>query len=559
LRDNPKLFILQSTRKCLFQVLLFILIDSRWKINTHDVVFWFGDMNYRISQPNEQVRKAIVELSTIPLHEKDQLRCEMELNNVFINYYEPPIDFMPTYKFDPNTDSYDTSEKLRTPSWTDRILYLAKRSKIHYNNEKEVDVIQSIHYSCAKTIKFSDHRPVSGLYLVAIKYQCDEKRSNRIREELIREFDREENDSIPTIEVHPRPPAILFHNVRYLDKSTYRLSIKNTGECLCTCAICPSSMFEPTRPIKTKQLSDEPFFDCLTFTPNSPYTLKPGQKQHIDIIFQMKSRYSWVFGKQLNEILILHVENGADAFITLDITFDMGPFGLSFNQFPPTLYDSENKQYIYATNKNVASERIVEMKNDPPALYISLIDCLKERNDINLLNVFNNEVQDSINLIPIRDQIYEHNYNFQSYSSIHLFMILLHLLQSLPEPLISRDIQDKIFPTNNRGYLLPSGASIQSHIPNENSSYHDMSKAVSTIIELLKPKERNLFFRFLLLLQKCWPIPEQTKKNEQDIRNILNISIDVIATSILHEHADRNQRHAFLLACLNEEKKKNLK
>ncbi|CAF4702795.1 unnamed protein product, partial [Rotaria magnacalcarata] len=49
-------------------------------------------------------------------------------------------------------------------------------------------------------IKFSDHRPVSGLYLVAIKYQCDEKRSNRIREELIREFDRAENESIPTIE-----------------------------------------------------------------------------------------------------------------------------------------------------------------------------------------------------------------------------------------------------------------------------------------------------------------------------------------------------------------------
>ncbi|CAF0804623.1 unnamed protein product [Rotaria sordida] len=537
-----------------------------WKINDHDIVFWFGDMNYRISQTNEQVRKALNELSTVPLHEKDQLRCEMKLNNVFTNYHEPPIDFMPTYKFDSNTDVYDTSEKLRTPSWTDRILYHTKRSMVRYiNNELELQSIQPIHYSCAKTIRFSDHRPVSGLYLVAIKYKYDDKCLNRIREELIREFDREENDSIPTIDVYPRPPAILFNNIRYLDKVSYSLLIKNIGECSCTFSIYSSSAFEPTRPIKVKQLSDEPFFDCLTFTPNPPYILQINEEQHIDISFQMKSQYSWLFGKQLNEILILHVENGADTFITLDITLDMGPFGLSFNQFPPTLFDSEKRQYIYSIDKNTSSERIIEMKNDPPALYISLIDCLKERNDLNLLNIFNSDIQDAIDLIPIRNQIYEHNYNFQNYSSVHLFMILLHLLQSLPEPLISRDIQDKMFlgnnTTSNRSYQLPSGSSIQSHIPNENSSQQQhMAKAVGFIIEQLQPKQRNLFFRFLLLLQKSWPTSEQIKRNDNDTQqSILNVCIDVLALSILHAHANRNQRHNFLLACLNDEKKKNFK
>jgi hypothetical protein len=522
-------------------------------------------MNYRISQTNEQVRKAINELSTIPLHEKDQLRCEIKLNHVFNNYSEAPIDFMPTYKFDPNTDIYDTSEKFRTPSWTDRILYHTKRAKIHHHNNKEFELIQPIYYSCAKTIRFSDHRPVSGLYLVAIKYEYDEKCLTRIRDELIRQFDREENDSIPTIDVRPHPPAIVFENIRYLDKASYSLSIKNTGECPCTCTICPSSIFEPTRSIKTKQLSEEfeePFFDCLTFTPNPPYFLEIGEEQHIDISFKMKSRYSWVFGKQLNEILILHIENGADTFITLDITLDMGPFGLSFNQFPPPIYDTEKKQYIYSPNTAITSERFIEMKNDPPALYILLIDCLKERNDINLLNIFNSEVQDSIDLIPIRNQIYEHNYNFQNYSSIHLFMILLHLLQALPEPLISRDIQNKIFLTNNknnRSHPLLTGTAIQCHIPNESSFHQDMPKAVSIIIEQLKPKERNFFFRFLLLLQKVWPTPEPTKKLDNDTRNVLNVCIEVLTVSILHKHADRNQRHAFLLACLNEEKKKNVK
>lgn len=512
-------------------------------------------MNYRISHTNEQVRKAINELSTVPLHEKDQLRCEMKLQHVFKNYCEPPINFMPTYKFDTNTDNYDTSEKLRTPSWTDRILYHAKRPKIRLNNE-ELDAIRSIYYTCTNTIRFSDHRPVSGLYLIAVKYQLDEKLTNRIRDELIRQIDREDNDSIPTIRVHPRAPAIAFNNIRYLDKVNYEITIKNIGECPCSCFICPSSMFEPNRPIKTKQLSEEPFFDCLSFTPNSPYFLEIGDEQQIDISFQMKSQYTWLFGKKINEILILHVDNGADTFITLDLTLDMGPFGLSFDQFPPTTYDSETKQYVYASH----SEHLLEMKNDPPTLYILLIDCLKERQHLDILTIFNSEVQDAIDLIPIRDQIYAENYNFHDCPTIDLFMILLHLLQALPEPIIARDIQNRIFSTNfsnNRSYQLPSGTSIQSHIPSEHSSStHDMNKAVTMIIEQVKPKERNLLFRFLLLLKKNWPTTEQIKRFDHDTRNILNGAINVLALSLLHDHAPPEQRYAFLLACLNEEKKK---
>ncbi|CAF4539441.1 unnamed protein product, partial [Rotaria sp. Silwood2] len=491
-----------------------------WKISDHDIIFWCGDMNYRISQPNEQVRQAINELSTVPLHEKDQLRCEMKLNNIFTNYYEPPINFLPTYKFDINTDNYDTSEKLRTPSWTDRILYRSKRSKVLNDNQNELETIKTIHYSCAKNIKFSDHRPVSGLYLVVIKYECDEKRSNRIREELIRESDRIENDSIPTIEVHPRPPQIIFNHIRYLDKPNYSLTINNIGECTCICTIIPSS-------ISTS-------FQCLTFTPNPPYTINIKQEQHVNISFEAKTNI-----KQISDILILHVENGADTFITLDITLDKGPFGLSLEEYSCTLYDNENKKYIFTNDNRSNSEHIIEMINDPPIIYIALIDCLRERNDIDLLYIFNNEIQDLLDLIPIRNQIYENNYNFTNYSTEEIFMILIHLLQSLPQPLISYEIQDKIF-LNTKENLLRQD---------------DVTKAVSIIIERLKAKERNLFFRFLLLLQKHWQTKEQIQKANEESGDIFNICIDILALSILHEHLDRNQRHAFILACLNEEKK----
>ncbi|RKP33211.1 hypothetical protein BJ085DRAFT_40324 [Dimargaris cristalligena] len=55
----------------------------------------------------------------------DQLSGQKAIGNIFHQYYEAPITFSPTYKFDPGTNRYDTSEKRRTPSWTDRILIRA--------------------------------------------------------------------------------------------------------------------------------------------------------------------------------------------------------------------------------------------------------------------------------------------------------------------------------------------------------------------------------------------------------------------------------------------------
>lgn len=40
-------------------------------------------------------------------------------------FMEGPINFPPTFKYDKNCNVYDTSKKMRVPSYTDRILYWA--------------------------------------------------------------------------------------------------------------------------------------------------------------------------------------------------------------------------------------------------------------------------------------------------------------------------------------------------------------------------------------------------------------------------------------------------
>lgn len=56
-----------------------------------------------------------------------QLYQQRMLGNVFPGYKEVRPTFWPTYKYDLGSSDYDTSDKQRTPSWTDRVLWRCKR------------------------------------------------------------------------------------------------------------------------------------------------------------------------------------------------------------------------------------------------------------------------------------------------------------------------------------------------------------------------------------------------------------------------------------------------
>ena len=52
------------------------------------------------------------------LLKEDQLSQQMAAGNVFKGFAERKISFPPTFKFDPGSANYDTSQKKRVPSYT---------------------------------------------------------------------------------------------------------------------------------------------------------------------------------------------------------------------------------------------------------------------------------------------------------------------------------------------------------------------------------------------------------------------------------------------------------
>ncbi|KAG8185014.1 hypothetical protein JTE90_017038 [Oedothorax gibbosus] len=124
-------------------------------IDSHEYVFWCGDFNYRIDLANDEVKKAVKAENWPTLLAADQLLTCHKNNQVFQGFLEAPILFAPTYKYDIFSDDYDTSEKCRIPSWTDRVLF---RRKV-YALEEEHDPGKISFYGRAE-LKTSDHRPV---------------------------------------------------------------------------------------------------------------------------------------------------------------------------------------------------------------------------------------------------------------------------------------------------------------------------------------------------------------------------------------------------------------
>ncbi|KAG0016609.1 hypothetical protein BGZ80_009085 [Entomortierella chlamydospora] len=123
----------------------------------HEACFLSGDLNYRIDVKFSDAVSRVQSQDWSYLHQHDQLLQQKQRNPQFVlrAFNESELRFAPTYKYDPGTDTYDTSSKHRTPAWCDRILWRGINVRQLFYKRSECRV--------------SDHRPISGGFVVGVK------------------------------------------------------------------------------------------------------------------------------------------------------------------------------------------------------------------------------------------------------------------------------------------------------------------------------------------------------------------------------------------------------
>ncbi|XP_032931543.1 phosphatidylinositol 4,5-bisphosphate 5-phosphatase A isoform X2 [Catharus ustulatus] len=145
----------------------------------HDLVFWFGDLNFRIESLDICFVKYAIDSNVLSqLWEKDQLNIAKSTWPVLRGFQEGPLNFPPTFKFDVGTNKYDSSAKKRKPAWTDRILWKIKSPSKglgtggHRPGQGVLSVSQ-LCYCSHMEYTVSDHKPVAAIFAVQFASKVD--------------------------------------------------------------------------------------------------------------------------------------------------------------------------------------------------------------------------------------------------------------------------------------------------------------------------------------------------------------------------------------------------
>ncbi|NWI98363.1 PI5PA phosphatase, partial [Crypturellus undulatus] len=140
----------------------------------HDLVFWFGDLNFRIESLDIRFVKYAIDSNILSqLWEKDQLNIAKSTWPVLSGFQEGPLNFPPTFKFDVGTNKYDSSVKKRKPAWTDRILWKIKAPGSGCPPGRGSLSVSQLCYCSHMEYTVSDHKPVAAVFAVQFSSKAD--------------------------------------------------------------------------------------------------------------------------------------------------------------------------------------------------------------------------------------------------------------------------------------------------------------------------------------------------------------------------------------------------
>lgn len=271
----------------------------------HQVVFWFGDLNYRIVLPRSRIFTLIESGNWGELVANDQLTEQRKLGTAFAEFTEGKISWAPTYRYDAGTNTYDTSEKQRKPSYTDRVLHKAKNG----------DDLVLLEYGRISQMMQSDHKPVYAIYDVTVR-EIRQQDYSRVYGTVMRELDKMENDIQPQAALSAT--LLNFGEVRYGVAAEQMVTVSNTGRVMLQWRFLPKPDQQQV---------------CRPWAHVEPAsgTLMPGEKQEIKVTILVEGpdmAFEVGSGREkLDDVLVLHLEQGKDYFVSLQGAYMPTCFG----------------------------------------------------------------------------------------------------------------------------------------------------------------------------------------------------------------------------------------
>ncbi|XP_035898208.1 phosphatidylinositol 4,5-bisphosphate 5-phosphatase A-like isoform X5 [Anopheles stephensi] len=147
-------------------------VKAKETIFDHDYVFWFGDLNFRLTgeatTSADEIRAMVARDELKQLIEKDQLLLVRREGRAFSQLQERLPQFPPTFKFEHGSNDYDMK---RRPAWTDRILYA-----VNENNYRNVRLTaEQTSYKSHPSYSISDHKPVTSEFTLKVYEDTTER------------------------------------------------------------------------------------------------------------------------------------------------------------------------------------------------------------------------------------------------------------------------------------------------------------------------------------------------------------------------------------------------
>lgn len=305
--------------------------DRKYLPENHDYLFWIGDLNYRVNMEYAEAIQSVKMQDYKTLIQNDQLIIEKAKNEAFQIFDEAEINFPCTFRYNVGTDIFDTSEKKRVPSYTDRILW------------KKNDAIKNLNYTSFNEVRLSDHKPVSALFEVPVQVVIKEK-YKKIQNEVIKTLDKMENEMLPEIKLSQTD--FHFGAVRFEEVKTQKLIVENVGKVVCKFCFVP----KPNEEFICK--------DWLEFEPSAGILL-PEEKMVINISINVRMESGHALNSErdtLDDILILHLQNGRDHFLCIQGDWTPTCFANSIERISKLKYSIRSPgkhQYIVEPEKRL--------------------------------------------------------------------------------------------------------------------------------------------------------------------------------------------------------------